>query len=355
MQTTKAFISGLMVTWLLAGCSLPVTPSTVLPGTPSQPAYQTVAVLLTETAEANQAPTLAATRSPGSQETPQPSASPRPSPEATHTLSEIQSVTSTPDVICDLAQAGVPIDVTIPDDTKVQPGQAFTKTWRLVNAGTCAWTKEYAVVWFSGDDLGARREESLRSVVSPGESVDLSIDMLAPSRGGVFQSNWKLRNPQGDLFGIGPGGGAPFWVRIEVVVLETTTPSPTATLAVTASPTAAVLNSGSVTLLAPQAVDLESAMTDTMDEDDLSLSVLSGILQLDPVNGAEMVLFGAALPLYGDCLAAETASEGIALGGSLEGSFLCVRTNLGLTAYVKLAQIDLAGNTIYLEFLTWAE
>ena len=30
-------------------------------------------------------------------------------------------------------------DVTIPDGTEVAPGEAFTKTWALVNTGNCTW------------------------------------------------------------------------------------------------------------------------------------------------------------------------------------------------------------------------
>jgi hypothetical protein len=354
MRITLRLLSGITFTWLLAGCSLPVTLPPPAPGTPSLSAYQTVEVLLTETALANQLPSLEVTPSLENEQTPRPSESPQPTLTVTF-ATPLLVKTGTPDQLCDLAQAGVPIDVSIPDDSKVNPGQAFTKTWRLVNAGTCAWTKEYAMVWFSGDDLGVRREEFLRAAVQPGQSVDLSVDMTAPSQGGVYQSNWKLRNPQGNLFGIGPGGGAPFWVRIEVVSLETATLSPTVTLAVTPSPAAVVLNSGSLTLLAPQAFDLESGLTDTEAEDDLSLSSLSGGLRLDPQNGAELVVFGAVLPLYRDCLTASTSSEGVLLGGELVGNYLCVRTNLGLTAYIKLTRIDTAGSTIDLEFVTWAE
>jgi len=37
-------------------------------------------------------------------------------------------------------------DVTVPDGTKMEPGDDFTKTWRLLNAGTCSWTTAYRLV-----------------------------------------------------------------------------------------------------------------------------------------------------------------------------------------------------------------
>jgi hypothetical protein len=38
-----------------------------------------------------------------------------------------------------------------------------------------------------------------------------------------------LSNADGELFGIGPNGDAPFWARIIVVPSETETPTPTNT------------------------------------------------------------------------------------------------------------------------------
>ena len=144
-------------------------------------------------------------------------ASPSPSPRATPDTGKDPTGTLTPTRVCNLAAAGRPIDVTIPDDTRVGPGDSFVKTWRLVNMGSCTWTRGYAAVWFSGMAMGGQREESLRRSVSPQESVDISVEMSAPLLTGEYQSNWKLRDEAGNFFGIGPAGNSPFWVRIEVV------------------------------------------------------------------------------------------------------------------------------------------
>ena len=135
----------------------------------------------------------------------------------THTQQALQA--------CDQAGAGTPIDITIPDDTLMEPGQSFTKIWRLQNVGECTWSTSYRIFLFSGDPLGASNNIALSRQVSPGDSVDIAIDMVAPSRAGAFQGNWKLRNPDGMAFGIGPSASAPFWVRIVVEV----TPTPTVT------------------------------------------------------------------------------------------------------------------------------
>ncbi len=48
--------------------------------------------------------------------------------------------TPTSEIACNQAAAGNPIDITIPDGTKMTPNESFAKTWRLENVGSCTWT-----------------------------------------------------------------------------------------------------------------------------------------------------------------------------------------------------------------------
>lgn len=148
--------------------------------------------------------------------------------------------TPTPQTPCDKAAAGHPIDVTIPDGTVMNPGEVFAKTWRLENAGSCTWTRQYAVTFFSANSLNAPQINTLAKPVKPGEQIDVTVDMQAPQEPGIYQSNWMLSNEDGELFGIGPNGDAPFWVKIEVVPAITETPQPTPTV----TPTPVVYLSG---------------------------------------------------------------------------------------------------------------
>ena len=52
--------------------------------------------------------------------------------------------------------------------------------------------------------------------VNPGQTIDLSVNMIAPNRDGHFQGYWKLRDPAGVLFGIGAQAQSAFWVDINV-------------------------------------------------------------------------------------------------------------------------------------------
>ena len=108
---------------------------------------------------------------------------------------------------CDLMQFIE--DVTIPDGTILKPNEAFTKTWRLKNVGTCSWTAAYAIVFSSGDAMSGPATQALAGNVNPGQTVDVSIDLKAPATDGDYRSFWKLRNAAGVLF-------AQFYVDIKV-------------------------------------------------------------------------------------------------------------------------------------------
>ncbi len=109
----------------------------------------------------------------------------------------IQAVTLA--ALCNQAAAGNPIDITIPDDSLIPPGQSFIKTWKLVNIGTCTWTTLYSASFFYGDRMGAPESVPLQANVLPAQSVEISVEMVAPQDPGTYQGNWKLSNPNGGL------------------------------------------------------------------------------------------------------------------------------------------------------------
>lgn len=244
----------LILLFTLAGCNFPTRQTTESPPrNNATQAYQTVIArvtemfLLTGTPPAESAtPDIIGTEIPtGTLSATPPTTSPSPTQQPT--------TTSVP---CDRAAPGNPIDVTIPDDAEVGTGQTFTKVWRLVNNGTCTWTTDYDVVFVSGDQMGAPDVLPMPRVVAPGQSVDISVSMTAPSDPDTYQGNWRLRNTGGVLFSIGPNGQAPFWVRIEVIPITNTpsvtptgsaTPTPTSTTAQTPTATTGVTDTPSAT------------------------------------------------------------------------------------------------------------
>jgi hypothetical protein len=92
-------------------------------------------------------------------------------------------------------------DVTIPDNTPVTPGQTFTKTWKIVNNGTCAWDAGFKFAFTSGEAMGGTTY-TLPSAVAVNATVDVSIVMTAPTnRTGALRGNWRMSTAAGQFFG----------------------------------------------------------------------------------------------------------------------------------------------------------
>lgn len=91
-------------------------------------------------------------------------------------------------------------DVTIPDKTKLDPGQKFIKTWRVQNIGTCTWTTDYKVVFLDGLDFQGTTKHLALSV-PPEQQADLTVDMRAPTSPGDYYGRWQMENAENQRFG----------------------------------------------------------------------------------------------------------------------------------------------------------
>jgi hypothetical protein len=107
-------------------------------------------------------------------------------------------------------------DVTVADDTNFAQGASFTKTWRLRNDGTCTWTTGYSLVFDHGSALGGPTSVSFPANVAPGATIDLSVNLVAPSADGLYQGFWMLQDASSSRFGIGYSASVAFWVKISV-------------------------------------------------------------------------------------------------------------------------------------------
>ena len=91
-------------------------------------------------------------------------------------------------------------DVTIPDGTKVSPGEILLKQWRVENTGDCNWGAGYSIQLISGPDLGASPTQALYPALRKTKTV-LQITFTAPEEPGSYTSIWQAFNPQGTPFG----------------------------------------------------------------------------------------------------------------------------------------------------------
>jgi hypothetical protein len=109
-------------------------------------------------------------------------------------------------------------DVTVPDDTEMEPGQDFIKTWRLRNTGSCDWESGYALNFVAGDQMGAPASVPVPPTAA-GSTVDVSVEMTAPDDPGTYRSNWRMQSDEGTVFGS--------QVYVRIVVPEPATATPT--------------------------------------------------------------------------------------------------------------------------------
>ncbi|MCX6035451.1 MAG: NBR1-Ig-like domain-containing protein [Chloroflexi bacterium] len=120
-------------------------------------------------------------------------------PSATpHTIS---TPTGAQPAACD--NANFVSDVTIPDGSEELAGSTFVKTWRFKNLGPCIWTTSYHLVFSYVSDSGKNgaftppAPVSFPKTVSPGEEVDISVTLTAPTKAGTYQAVFVLQNDKG--------------------------------------------------------------------------------------------------------------------------------------------------------------
>jgi hypothetical protein len=126
-------------------------------------------------------------------------------------------------------------DVTIPDNTPVNAGQAFTKTWKVKNAGSCAWDAGFKFAFVGGEQMGGATF-TVPSAVAAGAVYDISVPMTAPNKSGTLRGNWQMQTAGGQFFGdqvyvqvVVGGGAAATATNTGAAATSTTAPSATAT------------------------------------------------------------------------------------------------------------------------------
>lgn len=213
----------LLAVLTISACSYPssnvVQPTQVAPDLIYTAAAQTVAAQLTQAASGKVPTVVPPTSVPTSiQPPPAPTNTPLPTePLPTNTPAPTKTpVPPTPNPVPCNHISWVK-DVNYTDNTEVDPGTDFTKTWRLRNTGSCTWDSSYVVIFDHGDAMSAPASSLVTNgKVLPGDTVDVSVDMTSPDDAGTYQGFWKLRDGRGNVFGLGDASKA-FWVKIVVV------------------------------------------------------------------------------------------------------------------------------------------
>ncbi len=237
-------------------------------------------------------------------------------------------------------------DVTVPDDSPFRGGTSFTKTWRLRNVGTCSWDPGFQLVFVGGDGMSGLAFVPLPRLIAPQDTVDLSIDLIAPEVEGTHRGEWMIQTPSGELFGIGAEPTQPFWVQI--IVGPTPTP-------VEGEP--GTHRVGKVDVPERWTVDLDAGRLGPAEADaDLLLAVLPDQTRaLMPQNGAAFVVWRDGVPDYEACQTAPLSTEPIPLADLAEGDLMCYRTGEERPGRLEIEHLT-AGTLVVatLDFRTWS-
>ncbi len=138
-------------------------------------------------------------------------------PESTFTSTPPPRPTNAPD--CKNSASFV-TDVTIPDNAEMVGGTAFTKTWRVVNTGTCVWAADYTLAPYSGERMSAPASVPL-ALTYPNQTLDISIRLIAPNRLGKYEGYFVIKNAAGKIMKI--NSDSRLWIVIHVKSVATAT------------------------------------------------------------------------------------------------------------------------------------
>lgn len=191
---TKLIITATLLGVLIAACGPSATPAEPTPD---------VAAIRTSAASTvvSQFTLTAAVFTPTSS---LPTNTPAPQVTATGTqpvAAQVTNAEGTTLALCDSLSYNVAtVDVTVPDNSVMTPGQEFIKTWKVKNNGSCPWGAGYVLAYAGYANQMSGQFIALTEVVQPDQEVELSVQFSAPDAAGEYLSEWTMRNPAGVTF-----------------------------------------------------------------------------------------------------------------------------------------------------------
>lgn len=101
-------------------------------------------------------------------------------------------------------------DVTVGDGESIEPNSTFIKTWKIINNGTNQWPPGCNLKYVNGAHLSSKQDTLILDQLRPNEEADISIELVAPSEPGLYQTQFRLFTLTGTPF------GDPIWNVINV-------------------------------------------------------------------------------------------------------------------------------------------
>jgi hypothetical protein len=121
----------------------------------------------------------------------------------TETLTETEEVEEEDEEVAETEEecldAAYVADVTVPDNTQFENGEAFEKTWRVRNSGSCDWPEDTVLAFASGHQMGAPESVEVGALEAGGQT-EVTVNMTAPDEAGRHTGTWRMRTAEG-VFG----------------------------------------------------------------------------------------------------------------------------------------------------------
>jgi hypothetical protein len=191
-------------------------------------------------------------------------------------------------------------------------------------------------------------------LVHPGETVDFSVNLIAPGAEGGYKGYWLLRNSEGVLFGIGVNANVAFWVEIEVlqeeeeeeegpVILELA-PIELFPLFVSSGSGQSLPIGGCFDLDTASMVGCGSG-ADLRYNAELRMEgfppVMTAVFEVDPRNGARFDYFGVDTPTGSECQAAGLSGATF----EVQSKVYCYQTDGGKYGYLRITGASMVNLT----------
>ncbi|MCJ7626446.1 MAG: NBR1-Ig-like domain-containing protein [Anaerolineaceae bacterium] len=235
--------------------------------------------------------------------------------------------TAVPSVASDtLDQVFLVADVDVPEGEIFQPGEKFEKSWRMINSGTTKWTKDYALIFVSGSEMQSPGSVPLTAEIAPGETVEITIELVAPEDYGTYIGQYMLQNADGLAFGTGELTDNSFYVLINV-----------------GDPGFTHANGWDVNLKADECFDFDDGYPSMDDEEacDFSISAAPDANMVEFVSPVAAFGFDRVLgtePRLTYCMDARVSSGNRIVG--IEGWYVCYRTNQDRYGWIYIKSIE---------------
>jgi hypothetical protein len=197
MKVKSTFVI-LVITLLVAACG--ATPPTSTGPTPDVAAVRTSAASTVVSQFTLTAAAFTVTPAPAT-ETKAPELPDATATETTLPVAQVTNAEGTVVTLCDKYSWDLDtVDVNVPDNTVMSPGQDFVKTWKIKNIGACTWDAGYKLVYSYGDDELKGEAQPLSAAFAPQQEAEVSVAFTAPDLPGTYTSYWTLQNPRGIAF-----------------------------------------------------------------------------------------------------------------------------------------------------------